>query len=1721
MKLFYKILFLFISIVGVNSYKAQTYGNEWINYSTQYFKFPITKTGLFRISATTLASAGIPANTATSAMRVYGRQKELPVYVFDGGDGTIETGDYLEFYAEKNDGWLDSSLYNSPSDIGNPSYSLYNDTIFYFFSIDASTPALRFIEETDIDFAAYTPADYVWDIAKANYRDFYSEGAKNSKVSSSFYLPGEGWASSALQGVPGGYNLNVSLPTINLYTGFNAPSSIFHGKSVSENYPVASNGSEVGLHHTKWRIGSSALLLQDSIYIGYKQSIVNSILPNGTLQDGATNLQWSIIDDQSVITDLQSFQYAQITYPRTTSFAGSQDGYWLIPKATTASKSLLNLSNMANEEYHAFTLGEVKRKLKLVWDGANFQTLVPNTTELNQDIYIQRQTYIEEIAPMQLINSTGLFTNFAALPIESALLVVYPKLLETSVATYAAYRNSNIGGNHNVVLAEVDELYLQYAAGIPKHVLGIRNFALDMHSNSINKPVGLFLFGKGVREVTESALALGAGSRRNASSYQKNLVPSFGYPSSDVAITAQTIPGSPWEPLIPTGRLSVSSTTTADIYVTKLIAYENQQNQSSTYSIPTKEWQKQILHFGGGSNASEQDQFRGHLEGMENIIEGSSFAGNVTSFFKTVSDPINPTQLTNVNSLLQKGVSIMNFFGHATGDGFDQNIDEPINWNNQDKYPFVIGNSCYTGDIYSPGANSSSERFLLIPNEGAIGFISSVKYGYAPYLNTYTSNLYQQISSTNYGKPIAYQIKSNIASIYDTPTNVFLESACLQMAYHGDPVMKVNWHRKPEIDITIENTYVEPENITLETDSIKLNIIITNLGRSIDSLISVEIIRDFPLSNIDSVYSFSLPGLNFKDTIQLKIPMQPNIAVGLNEFKISIDLPSTVVEQYDEIGNNQITKNLFINIDGILPVEPYEYAVVPKNLVTVKASTINPIAPLRTYLFELDTTDLFNSPQHRSFKITALGGVKEVAPNQWNQFGTNTNFPLVCEDSMVYFWRVAVDSITPNWIESSFQYIENKTGWGQDHFFQFKNNSFSSLGYNRTLRKREFAPLSVQLTAKNIDNPSGFQYYQSDYKIGGLEQDYGVCTTIPSLHVAVIDPVTLESWGNKFTSSGGVVNNPTHNFGNANDEGGCRPRVEKYFNFRQTNASQLANFQAMMAAIPNGYYILVYSDITGRFDQWDALQPSMYATFASLGSTELIAPQPNRSFIFFTKKGDPSTVVEAHSTVFNETITITANLVGSLTSGTETSTIVGPASKWETIYYKQNSIESPTNDSTILRIQALDINKNPMTSIDYVFAPNDSIIDVNTIFSASVFPYLRLSSILSDTFTFTPAQNNRWHVLYSPLPEAAIDGTNGYTWLPSKDSLVEGEEVKFAADIKNIYTLDMDSLLVNYWVEDKDRVKHPIAYSRQDSLKVGETFRDTIQFSTVGFSGVNSLWMEVNPYVNGSTIITDQPEQKHFNNLLEKPFFVKRDEINPILDVTFNGQRILNGDIVAPESEIVISLKDENQYLIMDQDTDTSLFGIYLTDPNGVQRRIPFIGADGAQVMQWIPANANNKRFKIIHPASFTLDGKYSLQVQGTDKSGNLSGKFDYKIEFEVIHESSITYLMNYPNPFSTSTRFVFTVTGNEVPQEMLIQIMTITGKVVREITEDELGTIQIGRNISEYAWDGKDSYGDFLANGVYLYRVIAKINGEDIKHRDSGADSHFKKDFGKMYIIR
>jgi len=1715
-----KLLSIVLLLISFNGFSQ--YGNEWIEYSQKYYTVKIVEDGFYKVDYATLVSAGIPVSLiAPSNFQVFGFEKEQPILVEDGGDASFDVGDYILFYAQKNTTWLDSLMYDSPDDVSNRYYPHYNDTITYFLTWNNSTNNKRISIESDVSFGSYVANDFIYKKSIKEFHTYYAQGKKIKSVSLSNYTKGEGWSSYSVNALNASNKIDANLSTPFAFVGLGVPNVI--GEAVSLGVSNANNGSNPINHHFQLQYGTSNTVLDDITYSGYDVNKVSFTFGGANITSSTTRIRHQLINDLGVAADHQSVAFVELTYAHLPNLEGGNYIEFLNENHPIANKSRYDFANFGGTTPYAFSFVDGIKKLPILNTAGVYQVLVPNDLlNQRQKLIVLDESEFHNVSSLSQVNSNGLFTNYSTTDFNDAYIIITHQSLSSSVGDYKLYRESFEGGSHNVVVAEVDELYLQFGGGVPKHAVGISRFQFYAYEKALaQKPNHVFIIGKGVREANESYIQQTQGIRQSVYAYNYCLVPTYGWPASDVLFT-HDLAGNDIVPLIPIGRLAARDNSEVNIYLNKVKEYESQQIQTDPYLLSSKYWQKEILHFGGGSTTSEQNLFKNYLEQFETKLESSKFAGNVTSYYKDISDPIDPVTLIGVTDKINEGVSLMTFFGHAYVGGFDQNVDDPENWDNKGKYPVLISNSCLAGNIQEPNNISVSEEYILIPDKGSIAFIASVNNAFSSGLFDFSRQLMHNISDLHYGSTIGELIRYTIDDLAPTTSFVRL-TAMTQMTLHGDPSLRLNPHDKPELEINASDFRIFPEQVDLTVDSIDVSIVVHNMGLSALDTFAIELTRGFPNSGGDSTYVKFINGIDYSDTIVFTIPFYANASAGINNFSIHVDQPSIVEEIYDELFNNQITKQIIFDIDGIYPIWPYDYAVVPNDTVTLKGSTINPFASVNSYRFEVDTTDLFNSPELRYSIKNSLGGVIETEYDEWFGGTSNVQSNLVLEDSMVYFWRVAVnDPTNMQWSEFSFQYIKGKTGWGQDHFFQFKKNEFSSLNYERSTRTRVFDPAGISIGCEVFGNAYVPQIYYTLWEIDGTMQDYGACTYNPAFMVCVVDNQTFESWGTRvFDAANNVMLNPDHGFGNVNDLAGCRNRVEKYFIFFQNDSMSMVNMQNMLINdVPDSNYVLIYTSRFIHYNSWDASNPELYGFFQTLGSDSIAVGKPAVPYICFYKKGaEASTFEEVYANDLNEHIVFEGEMIGYDYSGFETSTTIGPALEWDAVYWDRYALENPTVDTTRLKIFGLQINGSETLLIDTLFTANDSILNFNDLYSATDYPYLRLQSHNKDTIDFTPAQTDRWHVLYSPVPEAALTSVNGYYVSPT-DTIFEGQKLAFAFDITNISDLPMDSILVNYWIEDHEHNIIPIPYLRQDSLRVGQIIRDTIDIRTLGLKNLNSLWVEINPYVSNS-LITDQPERYHFNNIGQIPFYVYDDNENPILDVTFNGYHILNGDLIDPKSEVIMTLKDENQYLIMNEEADTASFGIYITDPNGLQKRLNFRNSVGEQTLEWIPANESSKKFKIIHNGDFKLDGMYRLLVQGADKSGNLSGDFSYDIEFEVDHKSSITNLMNYPNPFSTQTQFVFTLTGSVLPDEFTIQIMTISGKVVKEITVDELGAIHIGRNITDYRWNGKDEFGDILANGVYLYRVITKINGENIEHRESGADNYISKGFGKMYIIR
>jgi hypothetical protein len=339
-----------------------------------------------------------------------------------------------------------------------------------------------------------------------------------------------------------------------------------------------------------------------------------------------------------------------------------------------------------------------------------------------------------------------------------------------------------------------------------------------------------------------------------------------------------------------------------------------------------------------------------------------------------------------------------------------------------------------------------------------------------------------------------------------------------------------------------------------------------------------------------------------------------------------------------------------------------------------------------------------------------------------------------------------------------------------------------------------------------------------------------------------------------------------------------------------------------------------------------------------------------------------------------------------------------------------------------------------------------------------------------------------------------------------KMNLQEGQVVNLNFEFVNISQIDFkDSILVE-WEFNNTTTKKVERFSKKiPAVKSGEKYEFTIEFNSVGNGGE----VQVEVFANPRIIL----EQTFRNNIIDlgNYFIVAPDQNNAILDVNFDGVYILDGDIVSPTVMITSILKNEKS-LILKKDTLGLEFFLKKPCENCQFEKINF----SSPLVTWSEATENSS-FKVEFRPGPLDDGIYTLRVLTED----LGVDKPYEINFEVINESTITNFYPYPNPFSTSTRFVFTVTGSEVPDQIKVQIMTVTGRVVREILQDELGPIRIGNNISEFAWDGTDEFGDQLANGVYIYRVLVRKDGQFVELRGTAGDKAFKQGYGKMYLLR
>lgn len=209
------------------------------------------------------------------------------------------------------------------------------------------------------------------------------------------------------------------------------------------------------------------------------------------------------------------------------------------------------------------------------------------------------------------------------------------------------------------------------------------------------------------------------------------------------------------------------------------------------------------------------------------------------------------------------------------------------------------------------------------------------------------------------------------------------------------------------------------------------------------------------------------------------------------------------------------------------------------------------------------------------------------------------------------------------------------------------------------------------------------------------------------------------------------------------------------------------------------------------------------------------------------------------------------------------------------------------------------------------------------------------------------------------------------------------------------------------------------------------------------------------------------------------------DQIGPDISLYLNNNLFQSGDVVTNSPVLLTYIKDDNGINSTGIGLGRDIVMILDNDYSN-----PIIMND------YFKMDINSfKAGKIVYPFKELEQGLHTLTIKAWDLQNNSSEK---TIEFIVddAAEIKLSQVLNYPNPFYDNTRFEFMDNKNGSVLETVIRIYDLQGDFIVEL----LGNSSNGINLpGPIYWDGRNSSGDMIAPGVYIYTVEVSDNYNNI----------------------
>jgi hypothetical protein len=212
----------------------------------------------------------------------------------------------------------------------------------------------------------------------------------------------------------------------------------------------------------------------------------------------------------------------------------------------------------------------------------------------------------------------------------------------------------------------------------------------------------------------------------------------------------------------------------------------------------------------------------------------------------------------------------------------------------------------------------------------------------------------------------------------------------------------------------------------------------------------------------------------------------------------------------------------------------------------------------------------------------------------------------------------------------------------------------------------------------------------------------------------------------------------------------------------------------------------------------------------------------------------------------------------------------------------------------------------------------------------------------------------------------------------------------------------------------------------------------------------------------------------------------------PLVKVYMNDEKFVSGGITDANPTVLVRISDTSGVNTVGTGIGHDITGVLDDDTKNTFVMNNFYSSD-------LDSYSSGE---VRYPLSSLSEGLHRIEVKAWDVYNNSAEGFT---EFIVASsaEMALSHVFNYPNPFTTNTEFMF---EHNMPAQMLdvlVQIYTVSGKLIKTIQQTiipestgssgEKITGEGGYRVNGIFWDGKDDYGDNIGKGVYVYKLTVK----------------------------